>query len=933
MQSVGNKLDDLEIFLTLKDIDVMCISETWCGTEWIQCFNIPGYTLANFYCRTLNKHGGVAILVKNSLNYERMHEVDKCSIEKVFEVTCIKLCLANFEVCIMCIYRSPSASAHAFLHQFEQCLTFILTLQNCNIIVMGDLNIDSLVCSHSQTLLSDLLCSYCLTPAFSLPTRVTSTTSTAIDYICTNFDNLIVGRCVDENGLSDHRYQLIELPVSENISQTYCKSYSFSFKNQKQFTNYLNQENWFALYSEQNNADQAFKIFSESMEYYYNISFINRNEYCRKSNKNKSKPWLTIGLKTSSKNIKQLHIQAKQGLVTAEYYKKYKQIYRRLLRSAKRKFSDNKIINSKNKSRTVWNLINATIKKPVNKSVSFLHESREYTDFSEIANLFNNYFVNIPKKIENANSNIQFSDSVQIHKTTNTLYLYPVHNNEVLNAINELKNTTSCGYDGFSTNIIKSNCRQLCGPLTHLINISFSSGIFPDALKISKVITLHKKGNAKDIKNYRPISLLSVFSKIYERLLYKRIYFFLESHKLISGTQHGFRAKHSTISALCSILDNVYGQLDSGNKVIAAMVDLTKAFDCVNHECLLSKLETYGIRGLSNNLLRSYLNNRRQFVEFNGKKSSNLNFETGVPQGSVLGPLLFILYINDISSALLTYHCEFADDVTLIACDVSADAAVNNLSNSLDKLSDYLENNSLSLNSTKTTIMQFYPQKCMYNQSNLIRLKGRSLQQVTSTKLLGLHIDMTLKWTEHIDYMCKKIAPNCYALHRLRQIAGKDAVKTFYSSNIESYIRYGIILWGGSSAANRIFKLQKRAIRCMFGMGYRDSCREIFMSESILTLPSLFILEILKYVKMNKMKFKTLNITHTYSTRYGQNLQFERHKLELYKHNPNYIGAVLYNKIPLSVRSLNLTNFLAYVKYILTTNVFYSLDEFLNVSL
>lgn len=496
--------------------------------------------------------------------------------------------------------------------------------------------------------------------------------------------------------------------------------------------------------------------------------------------------------------------------------------------------------------------------------------------------------------------------------------------------INNLKLTNSVGPDDYSTKIIKRCASQLAQPLTHIINECFKSGSFPSLLKLSKVIPLLKNGDSKQFSNYRPISLLSVFSKIFEKLLAKRIVSFLESKNLLSSNQHGFREDKSTITALTNILDFVYKNLDRGHKVIALFIDLSKAFDCVNHSILLKNIERYGLQGSCNKLLKSYLSNRKQYVDYFGTRSEKLEVDIGVPQGSVLGPLLFILYTNDLGNYLSTFFCAFADDITIIACGKSLNDAIHLLNTNLLLTSEYFENKKLVLNQNKTYVLEFHPVSAHYISSVYVKNDGKSIQQITSFKLLGINIDLSLDWKTHVTYLCGKCASSCFALKRLRNITSLSTAKTFYFSNIESRLRYGITMWGNSTWANRVFVLQKRAIRCMFGLKFRESCKMTFKQQKIFTLPCLYIFETLKLVKKNLTNFNSLNTYHSYQTRHGSDLQHEIHRLELYKSNPYYMGPVLYNKLSPDLKNIDsIKTFLSMLKVFLVTNAFYSVEEFL----
>lgn len=932
LQCIKNKIEDLEVFLSEEDPNVACITESWCNDDDINYIRLLDYSTAGYYNRKKSIHGGVMILIKNSLNFVAIPECNNLSMEKIFECAGVSVTINNEEIGILCIYRAPNSDLDLFLDKFEECLNLMCRKNHFGkIIVCGDMNINYLSESHDKDKLIDLINSLYLNPIFNEATRITPTSESAIDYIFTNFNNIIVKKRIIHNGLSDHSAQVISFPVTEENKYTNYKSRSFSKKNIKLFTSYLETEDWNDLINCNGDIDEKFSIFNNILLYYYDLSFKlvtkTKHNFC------KTKNWITPGLKVSAANLKDLFIQQKQGSITLNYYNTYKKIYRRTIRQAKQMYYNNQILYSDNRSKVVWNIISSSIKnfQPQTNSSRIVNDV-EVLDKKEIANAYNNFFVNLPKEIRiNKQNDTKINNLIKQSKFTNkTIFLEAVTDSEVTSTLKNLKNTNSTGPDQFSTSIIKKCAIHLAKPLCHIINICISEGCFPNLLKISKVIALFKKGDPKLLSNYRPISLLSVFSKIIEKILAKRIIKFLESNNLLANSQHGFRHNKSTMSALLSILDVIYSQLDKNNNVIALFVDLTKAFDCVDHEVLLKKIELYGLRGKCNDLLRSYLFNRKQFVNYLGQNSDELIIDVGVPQGSVLGPLLFLLYCNDLEEYLSIFHCEFADDMTIVAFNKEQDVVNQQLNNNLPIIYNYLSSICLKINQEKTHILQFHPLPANYTSSPLIRLNGKTIEQVTSFKLLGMHIDISLSWREHVNYICKKCASTCFALKRLHTIASKNTTKIFYYSNFESVIRYGIILFGYSSAANRVFIMQKRAIRCMFGLKFRESCKQIFIREQILTFPCIYILDILKFVRQNISNFNLQNEYHDYNTRHGQNLQYHIHRLELYKSNPYYMGAKLYNKLPPSIKNLSISKFASQVKKLLLSNAFYSINEFMS---
>lgn len=940
MQSIKNKLDEIDVLLSTEQIDILCVSESHIKPEEIDHVVLNGYKISSSYCRKSFLNGGVIILTKKSLITSEISNLVSLSQDKFFECSAIQFSVNSKQFYILCLYRSPDSDVHIFLSKFEECLNLIFNKNKCcNVIICGDFNIDLFDKSKNAIELLDLVKSYYLTTAFEETTRIHyNKTETAIDYMLTNFDSHIKVKTMLRNGLSDHFGQLIAFSgtIIENNMYTFR---SFSKKNSSVCENFLRAENWQDVFNA-NSVDEKFQTFINILQYYYEISFKIVTKDIRDSNSNKG--WITLGIKKSSIRLKELYNLQQVGIISKEYYNKYKSIYNKVLKHAKQMYFDNIILNSANKSSTVWKIINNTVATKTGhfNQDSMLINDKISSDKIEIANAFNSYFVNLPGSLlQNHNitsasrTNAYPLDLPYLNPTNDPNFKFifnPVTESEIVDVINSLKNSNSVGPDLFSTKIIKKFAHLLAVPLCHLINECFSQECFPNILKLSKVIPLFKKGDVMQLSNYRPISLLSIFSKIFEKLLANRIVHFLESYNILSKNQHGFHRNRSTLSALASILNYIYKNLDQGNKVMAVFVDLSKAFDCVDHDILLKKIECYGLHGQCQKILKSYLNNRKQFVDFCNVKSRELSVDIGVPQGSVLGPLLFLLYINDIESIFSTFYSAFADDISIIVSAKNEHEAINKLNENLSAAANYFLNNKLVLNQDKTFSLQFHPIASNYLSSALIKLNGKSIHQVQQFKLLGIYIDLSLDWKFHVNSLCNKCASNCFALKRLCQISSTYVVKNFYYSNFESRLRYGVIFWGNSTMSDRVFILQKRAIRAMFGLKYRESCKPSFIKHKILTLPSLYILEILTFVKKNLSDFTFQNVSHEYSTRHGFDLQYNIHRLELYTANPYYIGAILYNKLDNTTKNiLSVKKFISTIKNMLLKDAYYSVREFL----
>ena len=378
---------------------------------------------------------------------------------------------------------------------------------------------------------------------------------------------------------------------------------------------------------------------------------------------------------------------------------------------------------------------------------------------------------------------------------------------EVSNLISNLRNGKASGPNSLPTTVLKHVNSEISIVLSNLFNLSFSTGVFPDILKTCSVLPLFKKGSKQDCGNYRPISLLSNISKLLEKLMYSRLYSFLNIFNCISELQFGFRAKHSTSHALISITEKIREALDTGHFACGVFIDLQKAFDTVDHDILVSKLEYYGVRGVVKNWFSSYFKNRKQFVTINGFKSSLCDMNFGVPQGSVLGPLLFLIYINDLSVSVknsIVHH--FADDTNLLYINKSIKVLSKNVNRDLKGITDWLNANRISLNVNKTEYIIFHSPRKLIDYEINIKLNGKRLYPSKFIKYLGVLIDEHLSWKPHMFELIKKLNRSNSMLSRIRHYVNKNTIRSLYFSIFSSHLNYCCQVWGqnGNSHLNKI---------------------------------------------------------------------------------------------------------------------------------
>ena len=342
--------------------------------------------------------------------------------------------------------------------------------------------------------------------------------------------------------------------------------------------------------------------------------------------------------------------------------------------------------------------------------------------------------------------------------------------------------------------------------------------------------------------NYRPISLLCVLSKVFEKIMYNRVTAFLEMFQVLNINQYGFRKKSSTHMALLLFLDKVVQAIENGEYAVGIFLDFSKAFDTVDHTILLEKLDHYGIRGCALSWLTSYLSNRMQYVTYNGSTSKQQMIQCGVPQGSILGPLLFLIYINDLCIICKnTIPVLFADDTNLFSSGSDIASLQDGINDDLKIISEWLKVNKLSLNIKKTHYMCFTA-KNKIRPSLSLQIDGETINEVDNTKFLGVIIDNKLNWKDHISYTCRKVARGIGVIIKARKVLRNESLKSLYYSFIYPYFIYCNQVWGSACKTNMkpLVVLQKKAIRIITGVHPMSPSEPLFSKLKLLNCENTF---------------------------------------------------------------------------------------------
>jgi len=491
-----------------------------------------------------------------------------------------------------------------------------------------------------------------------------------------------------------------------------------------------------------------------------------------------------------------------------------------------------------------------------------------------------------------------------------SLFLFPTDETEIKSLINGLKKGKAPGRDGITTEILQNTSEYISAPLAWLINRCFDDGVFPSIFAKSVITPLYKGGDRCEIINYRPLSLTSTISKIVERVIKIRLLSFISKHKIISANQFGFKEKCSTSDAIADLMSNIYGGLDVGDRVLCVFADLAKAFDTVHHRKLLNKLEHCGVRGRALQLFEQYIAKRSQCVKIGDVYSAYTEIRYGVPQGTVLGPILFDLYVNDLlemktSGTIIA----FADDTAILYKSKQGEKLFKEeIETDLSNISKWFIYNKLTLNTDKTKFISFSPSihnNCDFNTLE-IKITNDEILKIHKTrviKYLGIYLDENNRWNTHIEKTCNKLRNLLFKFKIMKEYLPIKSLKMVYFSLVESIISYGIIGWGGT--AKTILKplaiLQKRILKIILGKPLTYPTELLYKEGGVLDVRKLFSKAAIEYGFQKNLFTKA---DHSYFTRntVAEKVALPRANKTVGQRTYRYWAPRLYNILPQELR-------------------------------
>lgn len=850
----------------------------------------------------MTQNDGVVIYVNRNLVYTVMEP-------QILDANCLLLKLNN-DVAILGIYRSPShRDLSNFLHSLDSILFQLKDFKN--IILAGDININigNNNFSDSKNNYLSLIARHDLVPAHVLPTRL----GNCLDHILLK-SNHWASTFVTHSPLTDHNAVLSFLGCKYPKMKEIRKITKINYAG---IDAELKQEKFDRIFKV-GNANEAADLFVHSLMHIIQ----SHSSICVIANRKAIlKPWITPGLLRCMRHRDRLHKKVNKkpnDEVLKLSYLRYRNFCNNLLRKIKNEYEKNELNKSRNSNRHLWKTINkiSNRAKPKESPCSLITKDQTVDDI-------NSFFANIGKSLaqQNFSNALTHTDSVPIGPSPlHSFASLPTDDREVAALISSLKVNCAVGWDSISNQFLKSYSHLLTPPMTHICNLSLSTGVFPTVFKKAIVQPIHKSGDKGCVNNYRPISLLSALSKVLERLINGRLVDFLEKNNILSSRQFGFRKGKSTSDAVHEMTDYVVDNLDFGRKVIGIFLDLAKAFDTVSVPLLIKKLELIGIRGNQLALFVDYLTSRTQCVRIGSQMSRELRVDYGVPQGSILGPTLFLIYINDLCNIDLTggRMIAFADDTVLLFSAESCGKVCSVAQSGFNIVNKWLRNNILTLNADKTKYIFFTlshtpkpslppPIKVHTCDPYMANCFCPVLERVESIKYLGIIIDSKLTFQPYIDVLSDRLRKLIYVFKTLRNVADAKILTSVYFALCQSLIRYCITSWGGMHK-NSLLKLertQRCILKVMYNLPYRFPTRDLYQKAKVLTVRQLYILcTVLK--QHTRYPYNPLRLTG----KRRKDMVFSNarvYQCSFTHHFFCFQGSVLYNKISklISIYHLN----------------------------
>ena len=905
IRSLSNKVDEVQLMLQEESLDILFLNETW-----LKCHHnntslvIPGYTLYR-NDRNDRNGGGVAAYVKETLNITLRHDLSKLNdVEQIWMESNVKLI---GDILIGTVYRPPNCGDDYYDAMLDTL--DVLSSEGKEIVLVGDLNYNCIDSTHNKV--QGLMDMYDMDQIVNSPTRIAfkkdgnntnlTLTQSLIDIILTTCKQFHRNTCVKEYSLSDHsmvKTQLYVEVVRRHNTITYRNYRKF---NPESFINDLKSSDVLNNIHLVQDIDEAWDCFKKEFDKICNIHAPLRTSRL----KIRKNPWMDRELLETMYCRDKLYKCAKETKNTDDHiaYKKMRNKVTNMIRNKKRQYFETNLTEAN--STTIWKILEQAMPK---SKFEKLHTSLT-------SETFRHHFSTIGENISNTFENYNHSEPTTVKgESIYTFKFTELPIDKIENKLSTLPSHSSLDILNMDSKLLQIAHKQISQPLHHIYNLSLKTETVVGDWKLARVSPVYKgKGPLEEPTSYRPIASVSHLAKILEKLINTQLMDYLTNHHFISPDQAAYQKNNSTQSAVHRIVEDLLEAWNESDNAICCFLDISKCYDTIHHDILIKKLSSYGICNNELKWIQSYLQDRSMKVNFNNDLSELAKINIGLPQGSTLGPTLFLLFVNDLSQAISQGSLSmYADDGAIYVIDKDPGEARKKMQIALDNAAKWYRDNRLQLNADKCYVM-YIGGKMTENDANNLYLNGKCIQIVDSVKYLGLILDSKLSFKQHADHVISKGKSKLSCLRKLSKFLPESTLSVIYKSKIEPAIDYLGTVWGHVSESNmskgqriqnmaaRILKhdydfINHRGIDLVHDLGWKDFNQRQHYYNAILTYKAIHGLVSQYICNLILFEFET----HSHETRgaINMNLAIPLIKKEKFRNSFQYYNANLWNNLP-----------------------------------